>query len=200
MSATLNVYAISFERLRRVPGSRDSALVGAIGAELEDFLGQIDRLRDDPDEDEEADEVPTCLEAVGQIVDGAPLLSHLGYLYGYAFEAICAHLGRELPGISGIVGTWDWAGEVDEVLRGGGMPVGLNDLIFGRCPIQIPAPDDVPCLGSWPPEVIPGALQAIRSLDLDGLDPEMTDTIAQVRRWLEAAAEEPGLGLVGVLS
>jgi hypothetical protein len=194
MSSTLTVYAISFERLERVPGSRDLALVGAIGTELEDFLARIDELRDDEDE------TPSCREAVAQIVAGAPLSPHLGYLYGFALEAICAYIGRELPNVSGICGTSAWVDQVDDYLRSEGVPVGLAGLIYGGCPVEIPEPDDYPFIGSWPPQVIPSALGAIRGVETEGLDYEMAETIAQIRAWLEAAAENPEEGLIGFLS
>ena len=88
VSSTLTVYAVSFDRLRRVPDSRDPGLAEAIGTEFGYFLSRIDELKKDEDE-----EVPTCREAVGQIIAGATLSPRLGYLYGYALEAICAYLG-----------------------------------------------------------------------------------------------------------
>jgi hypothetical protein len=194
MSSTLSVYVISFDRLKNVRGSRDRGLVEAIGAELEYFLSQVDELRDE-DED-----VPTCRDAVAQIVEGAPLAAHLGYLYGYALEAICAHLGRELPGVSSISRAAAWIDEVDEFLAGKGIPIGLSNLVFGVCPVDIPTPDDHPSIGSWPPHVIPGALEAIRRADLAGSDDGTTETIAQVRGWLEVAAGDPEEGLMGFLS
>jgi hypothetical protein len=194
MSSTLSVYVISFDRLKKVRGSRDRGLVEAIGAELESFLSQVDELRDE-DED-----VPTCRDAVAQIIEGAPLAAHLGYLYGYALEAICAHLGRELPGVSSISRAAAWIDVVDELLEGKGIPIGLSTLVFGVCPVDIPTPDDHPSIGSWPPHVIPGALEAIRRADLAGSDDETTETIAQVRGWLEAAAGDPEEGLMGFLS
>ena len=97
-----------------------------------------------------------------EIIEGAPLAAHLGYLYGYALEAICAHLGRELPGVSSISRAAAWIDVVDEPLEGKGIPIGLSTLVFGVCPVGIPTPDDHPSIGSWPPHVIPGALEAIR--------------------------------------
>jgi len=194
MSSTLSVYVISFDRLKKVRGSRDRRLVAAIGAEFEYFLSQIDELRDE-DED-----VPTCRDAVAQIIEGATLAAHLGYLYGYALEAICAHLGRELPGVSSISRASAWIDEVDELLVGKGIPIGLSSLAFGVCPVDIPTPDDHPSIGSWPPHVIPGALEAICRADLAGSDDETTETIAQIRGWLEAAVGDPEEGLMGFLS
>jgi hypothetical protein len=195
VSSTITVYAVPFDRLRRVPGSRDPGLAEAVGTEFGYFLSRIDELKKDEDEG-----VPTCREAVGQIVAGAALSPRLGYLYGYALEAICAYLGRELPAVHAISRAAAWVDGVDDLLHGRGVPVRLSDLVYGGCPVAIPPPDDSPCIGSWPPRVIPAALGAIRGAGLAGLDHESAGTLAQVRGWLEAAAEDPGDGLVGFLS
>jgi hypothetical protein len=192
MSSTLTVYAIPFERLQRVPGSRDRGLVEAVSAESRGFLAQIDALGDG---DEER---PRCRDALAQIVEGAALSPHLGYLYGYALEALCAYLGRELPNVSGISGASAWVEKADELLRGRGAPVGLTDLVYGVCPVEIPEPDDYPYIGAWPPHVIPAALGAVRCVDPQGLGYELRETVARVRAWLEAAGS--GEGLVRFLS
>jgi hypothetical protein len=194
MSSTFSVYAVPYDRLKRVPGSRDRDLVEAIVGAHEHFFAQIDELAD------EEDEVPSCREALAQIVEGAPLAGHLGYLYGYALEAVCDHLGRELDGVSSISRAAGWIDPVDEFLRDKGVPIALSDLVFGACPVDIPTPDDHPFIGSWPPMVIPAALEAIRRVDATGVDYDTAESVAQIRGWLEAAAVEPGVGLVGFLS
>ncbi len=131
-------------------------------------------------------------------MEGAALSPRRGYVYGYALEAICAYLGRELPNVTGICGASAWFEKVDAVLRGNGLPVGLTDLVYGDCPVAIPPPDDCPCIGSWPPQAVAGALAAIRGVDPGGLGHEMAEAVGQVRAWLEAAG--PGEGLVGFLS
>ena len=124
----------------------------------------------------------------------------MGYLYGYALEAICIRLGQDLPEISGICGVSAWVDEVDAILISQGVPVGLTDLIFGSYPVEIPRPDDYPFIGSWPPRVICEALRASRGVALAGMNPEMADTVGQVRVWLEAAAVDAAYGLIGFLS
>src|SRR5262249_34899994 len=133
-------------------------------------------------------------------IAGTPLSPQFGYLYGYALEAICAYVGRELPNVPGICGTSAWVDKVDAYLRREGVAVGLAELIYGSYPVEIPEPDDYPFIGSWPPQVIPGAVEAIRRADVRGLDFEMAETVTQIRAWLEAVAEDPEEGLVGFLS
>lgn len=194
MSSTLTIYAVSFARLTQVPGSRDRRLLEEVLTECEWFLSEIDELAD-----EEA-EVPPCREAVAQIIEGAPMAAHCGYVYGYALEAICACLGRELTEVSAISRATRWLDTVDLLLDSSGVPVRLSNLVFGVCPVKIPTPDDSPCVGSWAPEVIPAALQAVRRLDLAPLDSEMAATVTQIRDWLETVSADPEDGLIGFLS
>jgi hypothetical protein len=192
MSSAINVYAVSIERLKQVVGSRDRSAVDAIVADLEHFLSTID----DIDEDAEM----TCAEAVAELVNGETSDDAPGYLYGYALEAICAHVGEELPNICPIAGASDWIEEVDAVLKRKGIPVRLSGLVFGGSPVPIPEPDDYPSIGKWPAAEVPGALKAFQSLDVTDIDDEMAETLAQMRGWLEAAAKTPGASVIGFLS
>jgi hypothetical protein len=76
MSSTFSVYAVPFDRLKRVLGSRDRDLIEAIAGAHEHFFAQIDEMAD------EEDEVTSCSGAPAQVVEGAPLAGSLGYVYG----------------------------------------------------------------------------------------------------------------------
>src|SRR4029077_1759365 len=93
-----------------------------------------------------------------------------------------------------------WIDKVDGYLKGKGVPIALTDLVFGVCPLDLPTPDDNPFIGSWPPRVIPGALDALRRVDLSDADHDTAETVAQIRDWLETPASDPDEGLIGVLS
>lgn len=194
MGSTFRVYAVPFGRLKRVPGSRDRALADAIAVEHADRFADVDDLAD------EEEDVPTCREALDRLVDGEIRADDPGYVYGYVLEAVCSHLGRELEGVSGISGASGWIDPVDTFLRSRGFPLELVGLVFGACPVEFPTPDDAPYIGSWPPEAIPAALESIRAVDESGEDFDVAETVGLIRRWLEAAAEEPDCGIVGVLS
>lgn len=196
MGSTFRVLAVPFDRLVRAPGSRDRALATAVAVEQADRFAAIDAMAD---EDEEPP-APSCREALDRILDGEPRADDPGYVYGYAVEALCAHLGRELEGVSGISGASGWIEPVDDFLGPRGFPVTLSSLVFGRCPVMIPRPDEHPFIGSWPPDSVPGALAAIRAVDASGEDDDTRESVDLIRGWLEAASEQPGWGLVGFLS
>src|SRR5687768_10056766 len=114
MSSAINVYAVPVGRLAEVVGSRDRAVIDAIVEGQADFLESIDNIH------EEAE--MSCAEAVAELINGEVSEDGPGYLYGYALEAICRHVGEELPNMGPISGSSDWIEEVDGVLEGKGIP------------------------------------------------------------------------------
>ena len=192
MSSAISVYAVPLSRLKYVVGSGDRAVIDATIADYKAFLTGIDTI------DGEAE--MTSADAVADLVNGVATENGPGYLYGYALEALCGHIGKELPNICPIARASGWIRETDAALEGKGVPVRIGTLVFGGSPVPIPEPDDAPCIGAWPASVIPAALEAFRSLDLTDVDDEMAETFAQVRGWLEAAAQRPGVSIIGFLS
>jgi hypothetical protein len=71
MSSTLSVYVISFDRLKKVRGSRDRGLVAAIGARLEYFLSQVDELRDEDEDIPTPDDHPSIGSWSPHVIPGA---------------------------------------------------------------------------------------------------------------------------------
>jgi hypothetical protein len=192
MSSGINVYAVPMERLKQAVGSRDQAIIDAIVAGQKGFLSSIDDI------DEEAE--LRCADAVAELLNGELSEDAPGYLYGYAVEAICSHVGETLPNICPIAGASDWIEEVDALLEGKGIPVRLNGLVYGGSPVPIPEPDDYPFIGKWTAAELAAAKAAFEAADLTDVDPEMAETLQQMRDWVEAAAKNPGTSLVGFLS
>jgi hypothetical protein len=192
MSSTVTVYAVSVDRLKQVVGSGDQALIDAIVEGQADFLASIDEI------DDEAER--TCAEAVADLVNGETSDDAPGYLYGYALETICRHVGQELPNISGISRASQWIEKIDAVLTSKGVPLRFSNLVYDGTPIPIPEPDDSPSIGQWPAGKIPAALAAIQSIEPAGIDNDMDETFAQMRGWFERAAKTPGVSIVGFLS
>jgi hypothetical protein len=192
MSSSINVYAVPLERLTQVVGSRDQGLIDAIVEGREDFLSSIDDI------DDEAE--MTCADAVAELINGEASEDAPGYLYGYALEAICSHVGDELPNICPIVGAADWIEEVDRILERKRIPVRLSALVYGGSPIPIPEPDDCPFIGQWTPAEIAAAATAFQAADPADVDQATADALQQARRWVEVAAKKPGTSIVGFLS
>lgn len=192
MSSSINVYAVSLEDLKPAAGSGDHALIDGATRSREWFLSTIDDI------DDEAP-IP-CAQALADIVSGRVTEDAPGYLYGYALEAICGHVGRELPNICGIAGSTQWMEEVDAALKRRGVAVQLSDLLYRGSPVPIPEPDDFPFIGYWTPDEITTALAAIRGGDRSGLDNEMAEMFREIEGWLAGASESPGAAIVGFLS
>jgi hypothetical protein len=192
MSSSIYVYLVSTAQLKQGVGSGDGGLLSAIIIDQDDFLARIDEI------DEEAEFI--CAEAVADLIHGRTQEECPEYLYGYALEAICAQVGKELANICPIVRASDWINDIDAQLVAAGVPVSLEMLVFGGSPVPIPTPEDYPCIGTWPAEKIPTALAAMNALDLSSFDDETETTFDQIKEWLKAAATKPGSSLIGFLS
>src|SRR5262245_38934685 len=97
MSGKMDVYTVPFDALQQAAGSRDRRLLEAVVANVGWMLEEADRKRLDEDR-------RTCRDALRQIIDGDDLSEvpyHLGYLHGYALEALIAHLGMHLGEVHG---------------------------------------------------------------------------------------------------
>ncbi|HXE51877.1 MAG TPA: hypothetical protein VN541_02635 [Tepidisphaeraceae bacterium] len=154
------------------------------------FLTTIDNI------DEEADF--SCAQAVAHLVNGEIDEDVPGYLYGYAVEATCLHVGRKLPNVCPIGSSW--IEEVDAFLESTEVPVRLSDLVYGGSPVLIPEPDDYPFIGKWPATQIPDALAALKQLDLSDADPDTAELLNLMRDWLAETTKSPGVSIVGFLS
>ncbi len=201
MSSSITVYVVSFDQLARVRGSGDRALVNSVVASSEYLFSQVDAMNDNPDPDD--DPIPTCREALTRFVNGDDLgkvpRSH-GYVYGYALEGLCSYLGEALEPISSISRSGAWIETIDRFLVELEVPLSLTDLVFGGSPIPIPEPNDCPAIGRWSPEQVARALRPLRGVLVEEPEDDPGSTLLLVRGWVEAAAGQPGSGLVGFLS
>lgn len=192
MSSSINAYAVSLERLMKVLGSRKQAWIDVIVQGHEDFLSQVDDI------DDEAEF--SCADAVAGLIHGELPEDIPGYLCGYALEAICAHVGETLSNICPISGASDWIEEVDSLLEVKGIPVRLNELVYGGSPVPIPSPDDYPFIGHWKVTVLGEAKTALKKANWTEIDAEMAETLQQLREWVDEATKQSGMIIVGFLS
>jgi hypothetical protein len=185
-SAIAFVYAVPRHELLSVPGSRRQEIIATIAEEYWRLENVAECFEDD--------DLPVDLAgAVAQIVRGEELHPGLGSLYLYAVEAICWYLGSTLILPIGFCGEH----RLDQFLAARGCPLRVGDLISCGSPLPIPEPDCPPMIGWWTPEAIAAATSAVMSLNLDGVDRETAEGVAEVRRWLSEALDTPDGCLVG---
>jgi hypothetical protein len=198
MTTAVNVYSVPVERLRAVPGSKNRKLLTAVRKQ-KGFFQMIDDIAEDFGDDEEVGRPPTCAEAAKQIINGEEMNEAFGYVYGYAYEAICATLGEEVsPGWSSIAGAGDWFERIDKLLKSLSVPVKVTNLLYLGPLFELPPPDDYPGLGWWTDDEITAAAVALEKVPLDRKDP--TGALADIRAWIEFARERKGDWLIGVHS
>lgn len=196
MSTSVTVYSVPIARFCAIPASRDHDLLAALQP-FDGFFKSIDALAAD---DDEAESAPTCAVAAAQIINGTPPNRGCGYVYGYAYEALCMAVGSEMdrtwPSISR---SYEWFPEIDKALELLRVPLSVNDLLCRGALIDIPEPDDFPSLGWWTEEEIAHAAEGFKQLGNESLGEwtsDMAGTIEDIRSWIEAV--QPGFWLVGV--
>jgi hypothetical protein len=206
LSTAVYVYAVPVDRLRAVPGSRDKRLLDA-ARKSTGFFEMVDKMAEDH-EDEEEGSPPACAAAVEQIVNGNPCDARFGYVYGYAYEALCMALGAETErSWTSIARSYDWFPRIDKALAALGVTLKVSDLLFRGALIDIPQPDDYPNLGWWTDAEIAGTAKVLQGLDLERLDAAtrkavggVADAIEDIRSWIDVATSRPGNWLIGVHS
>jgi hypothetical protein len=198
MSYSLTVYAVPMPKLLAVSGSRDVELIEQ--AQACSFVAdQIDEMiaRHNEDSDEEGQITISFADAAAQLVNGEvpPDAPHFaGFVYGYAFEWICAALGQcldndHVPGLH--------FEKVDEFLEKGRVGLRLLDLTCAGTPLDFPEPDDWPSIGWWSPEQIAKAVRPLAELPLDGAKVSIARCVEQIRAWVAEALEIEDAGLIG---
>jgi hypothetical protein len=207
MSSAVYVYAVAVDRLRAVPGSRDKTLLDAV-RQSTGFLEMVDEIAEDHEDEEEQQRPPACAEALEQIVNGQPYDARFGYVYGYAYEALCMAIGTETErSWTSIARSYDWFARIDKALAALGISLKVNDLLCRGALIEIPEPDDFPSLGWWTDVEIACAAAVLAKLDLQELDAgtwktirDVADAVQDIRSWIDVAVNQPGTWLIGVHS
>ena len=206
MSTAVYVYSVPVDRLRAAPGSKDKKLLAA-ARKLKGFFETIDEIAEDLEEEEE-EKPPKCAAAYRQIVNGEPYADSFGYVYGYAYEALCMALGAETErSWTQIARSHDWFKEIDAALAALRINLKITGLLYRGALINIPEPADYPALGWWTADEVAAAAIAFEALDLNRLDGEIkkqvervSDAIEDIRSWIAVASDRPGDWLIGVQS
>lgn len=184
MSETLYPYAVPGTRLAAVPGSRDRKLLTRIRREYP-LAGWIDALIVESNEraeefGEESRIEVTFVEAARRIVYGEPLLgADESFVYGFAYDAICRCLGRELP-CAFLPFDFD---PLDNALAKQGIPLRVTALCFGGPVFPLPPRGEFPSLGRWTDEEIAAAKGPLQQAALGDLDSILASCVNQILEW-----------------
>jgi hypothetical protein len=187
----LRVFLMVEERHVRIFGCQDWELLDqvldAMGDEFADY--------DDEADVEEAGSI-THAEALREIFAGAITRPEDGSIYGWAYELYCASMGERLNPNPFAPCNWAWYENLDSILRRHEVPLRLEKLVTD-CPIPLPPPDPVPCVGHWnQADISAGRIPLCKLLErLE--DREVADALRVVSEWLEQASAEPGSLIVG---
>jgi hypothetical protein len=198
MSETLYTYAVPAARLAAVPGSRDRRSLTRIrqGYPLAGWVDeQIGECNERAEEfgDEGRIEV-TFPEALRRIVYGEPLTgADESFVYGFAYDAICRWLGRELPCA---FLPFDFA-QLDASLAQLGVPLRVTGLCFRGTVFPLPQAGEFPSIGSWTAQEMAAAKGPLERVSLPGLESVVASCVRQVRDWYPLLEE--GDCVVGVL-
>jgi hypothetical protein len=208
MSTALQVYAVPFARLQALRGGREESLLAVILRDWSADLEQIDQQTQEnvAEELEGYPEFLACGTALHQIFTGASLNPELGKVYIQAYHLVVEALaGGAVGEWSPIAGSGAFFQRLDGWLKECGAGVTLVNLTCRGPVIDVPEAIDFPSVGYWTPEEVG---QGARSLQRAATNwrpwtrrvppADLTDSIADIRQWLEAARRNAGHALVGV--
>ena len=199
LSYQIDVYVVSLERIYQVLGSRDEKFIKAVLTDQAWFLSNVDDWCEFHRERDPNRVIAMAREAVSQLINGDDISQRPSFVYGYAFQAICAQLGRTLTGFYSISGAFGWIEAIDAQLAQLDAPLRLNALVFDHPSVEIPNDDGHPFIGEWPARDIVAGLDALRTVDMTKIDGETAETFAEILVWLEETAKTPGASLIGFL-
>jgi hypothetical protein len=139
-------------------------------------------------EDIDAEAATTVRDAFAHMINGERYGEEFGFVYGYALEFLCEHVGERLPNGGWSAMRSEWAEMADEALELVGVQeetLRLSRLMNRGSPIPLPTIEDFPGIGYLRGPEIKAALEAFdeKKLTLVG-DDEMRESLAELRGWL----------------
>jgi hypothetical protein len=173
----------------RRPGRHDAEGPLALPADRVTFAGAS--ATDYPGEGYDPVAHFDCLHDMGDPVGAAQMVmgeeydEEAGFVYGYALEFICRHLGEFLPN-----GEWsamraEWAETADRALEASGVgekALRLRRLMSRGSPVPLPEIEDFPAIGYLRLEEVQAALAAFGEDQLAAVkDKELRSYLAKLR-------------------
>jgi hypothetical protein len=192
MGYILTPIAVDLGRVSGAIGSKNKRLISALVKVFGDDFDQFDEMAADyADEDDEA---LTMRAALTQMVMGEEYNEELGFMYGYALEFICLHLGEHLPntGWSAMPRGTAYAKKADAALKRAGVAEDvfqISQLMNRGAPVPLPLIEDFPAIGYMRVKEIKAALKEFSEDRLTAVkDEEVRESLAEVRGWLVTCA------------
>jgi hypothetical protein len=191
MSESLRAYLIGDKRDIRVYGCcRRDLLEEVLEARAERFADYDDQ--GDVHENGRIDHA----QALGELFAGKLTRPDCGPVYGWAYELYCSYLGEWLPWNLFSPCRYRWFAELDEFLAERGVPLRFAQLV-DDCPIPMPEPRELPCIGHWQFGVIEAARGPLAAAVRDAAPPAIAEALKVVAGWLEKAAGDHGSVIMG---
>jgi hypothetical protein len=183
MGYAYSVYAVDLAKLKALWGSADAKLDAKLAKQ---------HAADYRDKDEWFDHyiakgAPTFATAMTEVLAGKATQKKHGFMYGYAIEQLCRHLGARVDKES-----LTWFDEVlDPLLKKAKQPKLAKLLCRGIFPMPIPKPGDFPEIGTIDTKAGAALIKAMTAIaplaadDDTGYGPKML--IEEVRGWVTRA-------------
>jgi hypothetical protein len=194
MGYILTPIAVDLGQVSGAIGSKNKRLVSALVKKFGDDFDQFDEMAADFGDGEDGGEALTMRAALTQMVMGEEYNEELGFMYGYALEFLCRHLGEELPNEawSAMPSGSAWAEKADKALKAAGVAekvLRVNRLMYRGSPVPLPEVEDFPGIGYMRVNEIGAALEGFGEDKLAAVkDKELRASLAEVRGWLLACA------------
>ncbi len=179
MSEGLRAYLIADERDIRVFGCRRCKLLDEVLETLADRFTDYDEQGDV----QENGRIGHA-QALRELFAGELTRPDCGPIYGWAYELYCSYLGEWLFWNPFSPCRYGWFAELDKFLAGRGVPLRFAELV-NDCPIPLPEPRELPCIGQWPFAVIEAARQPLALAAQEAESPAVVEALGVVARWLE---------------
>jgi hypothetical protein len=194
MGTTLTPIAVSLDKLTAVCGSGDRGLLDSVIKKFGREFWQFDEMGEDLDDlgedDAPAGNSITMKEALGHLIMGEEYNQKAGFMYGFALQFICLHIGTRLPNdhwcsLSG----WSWFPEVDNALETLGVPeerLRVQRHLTGRgSPVPIPVIEDFPAIGYLKQDEIKRVAEILDEGKVQSLEFEtMRDIMKELLIWI----------------
>jgi hypothetical protein len=197
MGYNLRVYLVDTEEIKRIPGSNDTELLEEILEARGDDFADYDEQQDPFGED--YDPPFTHAEALREIFAGRYTRPDCGVYYGWAFDLLCAYLGKWMHQRGN---NWPtaWLSRLDAALAEGRVDLRFWGGLVEKCPVPLPPnPDSIPGIGHWTYEQIVTALPKFEEMVGRVEDKALLLSLKEdMLLWLRAGAKRPGSMLIGV--